>query len=142
MNIGSDIVKPADARPAGKPDECFYCKRPMGAAHKTGCVIVGRTVVIRVTMEVVVDVPRDWDKDSVEFKYNGSSWCASNFIGDLAAWDERVDAAAEKEREHTGLPYAESICLCQNFEAEFVREATEEDHRTMPVLVDPKDLDQ
>ena len=26
-------------RPAGRPDECFYCRRPLGAEHEPACVM-------------------------------------------------------------------------------------------------------
>lgn len=33
------IVRDDDARPAGAPDECFYCRAPMGTNHNDGCVV-------------------------------------------------------------------------------------------------------
>lgn len=34
------VVRIDDARPAGRPDECFYCRSDMGAIHKDECVII------------------------------------------------------------------------------------------------------
>lgn len=141
MIIGHNDVRPGDNRPAGKPDECFYCNQKMGWQHKPGCVILQKSVVIRVTLQVVVDVPRDWKKDNIESKYNDSSWCASSFVGDLERWRERVDAIGEENAKAQGLYGSLGQCLCPVFEADFVRDATEDDHREMPVLIDPKDLE-
>lgn len=141
MIIGHNDVRACDARPAGKPTECFYCKQQMGWQHKPGCVILQKSVVIRMTIEVVVDVPRDWGKDNVEFKYNESSWCGSNMIEDLANWHERLEAEGAEVRERTGDTTSSGICLCGNLDVDYLRDATEEDHRELPVLIDPKDLE-
>lgn len=34
------LVRAGDARPAGAPDECFYCRSKMGAEHKDDCIII------------------------------------------------------------------------------------------------------
>jgi len=92
-------------RPAGRPDECFYCKQPVGEDHKADCVCRQRTVVVRFTVEAVIRLPGFWDEEQIRFRYNGSSWCASNLVEILA----------------------EPKCLCPFTTAEFVREATAED---------------
>jgi len=66
-----------------------------------------RTVVLRMVTEVVVEVPENWDVDMVEFKHNGSSWCASNILSNL----ESID------------------CICPFTRFEYLREATEEDDK-------------
>lgn len=38
-------VRPDDARPAGKPDECFYCKAPFGSDHADTCGEIGFRVI-------------------------------------------------------------------------------------------------
>lgn len=98
-------------RPAGLPTKCFYCDAVRGEVHKEGCVIRRRTVVVKFSVELVVDVPEDWDTDAIEFRYNDSSWCANNLF--LPHVMERVDK--------------EGRCLCDFAEAEFIREATAED---------------
>lgn len=140
MMIGSDIVKPADARPSGKPGECFYCQMPISALHKPDCVIVSKSVVVKITMEVVIDVPRDWGASNVNFKLNKSSWCASNIIEDLHDWKERSDTEGERRVMEQGFFGSMAQCLCQTFEGEFVRDATKEDHHALPVLIDPKNI--
>ena len=96
-------------RPAGKPDECFYCHASKEAQHNAGCVIRERTIVVNITIEIVRTVPEDWGEDMINFHMNESSWCASNIIDELAKQDERMS------------------CLCQSCSGEYVREATEED---------------
>lgn len=97
-------------RPAGDPNKCFYCGSPKGQAHTTECVCLQRSVVVTLTLDYVVSVPRYWTKDDVEFHRNESSWCTNNFIGELGAIED------------TGH------CLCQQAKFTFVREATEVDH--------------
>lgn len=138
MNIGGDIVTPTRGpRPAGKPDECFYCRKKLGEKHRSDCVIIQKSVVVKMTLEVIIDVPRSWEKDSIEFRMNESSWCASSIIRDLNAWEARVDAEAEYAPSGSGRI---GECLCPAFEGEFIRDATEEDHQKLPVLIDVEDL--
>lgn len=92
-------------RPAGPPDECFYCQVKVGGEHKPGCVLRQRTVVLRYSYDVVIAVPADWDKRMVEFHRNDSSWCADNSLPELNR-------------------HAQSSCWCPQFTASFVREAT------------------
>jgi hypothetical protein len=96
-------------RPAGQPDECFYCHEAVGDDHKPTCVLRDRTVVMRYVFEVVIVVPEHWTKEDIEFHRNESTWCADNAV-------------------HVDLQrLAEGHCLCPNHTAEYVREATTED---------------
>lgn len=96
-------------RPAGNPNECFYCHAKVGEQHKKDCVIRSRTVNLDVTMHIVMDVPEDWDEGQIDFHYNMSSWCASNLLTYL---DYREDSGR---------------CLCNITDVKYVGEATEED---------------
>ena len=96
-------------RPAGKPDECFYCHAKVGEQHKEDCVIRSRTVNVDFTIHVVMDVPEFWDEAQINYHYNDGSWCASNLLNRLAI------------REHSDR------CLCNIANAKYVGEATEED---------------
>ena len=116
-------VRPQDARPAGKPDECFYCKRPLGALHKEGCVIRRKTVVVRLVTEVVISVPQDWDAQQVEFFYNDGSACLDSLTDELRRWEIK---ARKKGR-----------CACDWLEVEFGRDATAADS-ARPCLVSEK----
>ena len=102
-------VKPDDVRPARQDGTCFYCRVPLGKQHNVGCVLRYKTIVVEVTMRLVRRVPEDWDANMIEFHMNDSSWCASNFIGE-------IQSVNTKER-----------CLCDRTEGKFVREATKED---------------
>lgn len=116
----TNTVKPGDARPFGRPDECFYCRAPMGAEHAVGCVIVSKSVVVEVTIQVVQRVPRDWTAEQVEFSLNESSSCADNILSDVGRW-----AAIERDG-----------CSCGAVEGRFLRDATPKDHEHLPVLID------
>jgi hypothetical protein len=94
-------------RPAGKPDECFYCKKKIGELHKLDCVVRQKTVVVRATIEYTIVVPEHWDKDSIEFHRNTGSWCSSNAIGELYR-----------------IGVVEDSCMCSQISFEYVREAT------------------
>lgn len=106
------VTAESGPRPAGRPDECFYCSEKIGAQHKVGCAIRSRSVVVRMTVEYVISVQEDRDRDSIEFGLNDSSWCASNAIDNLES----------QFGDH-------SPCMCDAAEFEYVREATEEETR-------------
>jgi hypothetical protein len=88
-------------RPAGKPDECFYCKQKVGQPHKSDCVILSRKVKVRYSFEIEIEVPWEWDAETIRFHRNDSSWCANNAIREL---EEFTDDDAR--------------CLCQGFHCE------------------------
>jgi len=103
------IVTNYSVRPAGKSDECFYCKKKLGEEHALDCVIRSRTVIVDFTIRMVTHEPENWDKEQIEFHYNEGSWCSDNFLDDL-----------ERRSKKMG-------CSCDITDAKFVREATEED---------------
>ena len=114
----TDHVRPEDARPAGSPDECVYCHAKVGAQHNNGCSVISKSVVVRISYEVVATVPRDWDKGLISFFFSGGgSRCKNNDLEALAKW------AAEHEDE---------ACVCEVTVAEFVRDADQDDHDRMP----------
>lgn len=100
-------------RPAGPSDECFYCQIKVGGEHKLSCVIRTRTVVVKVTLDIVVRLPEYWDSDRIEFHYDKSSACKNNLVGELVELKKRMGPT--------------DSCLCSAGEVAFVREATEED---------------
>lgn len=89
---------------------CTYCRQPVGDQHKKGCVVRRKTVVCKITLEVVRDVPEDWSADDIDFHMNDSSWCADNLIRDLYKLTERED-----------------WCFCRFFEGEYLRGASHQD---------------
>ena len=94
-------------RPAGKQDECFFCGSKIGERHKNDCVVCCKKVKLRATIEFVTDVPFSWNKEEIEFHYNGGTWCADNLIEDLKKW-------IEKEDDYT--------CMCPYTKIELVEE--------------------
>jgi len=105
--VGADSI-----RPAGNYDECFYCNAKFGIAHKQGCVIRTRTVVVKVSFEMIREIPEDWSEDMIEFHMNESSSCKDNLIEAISKQSERLG------------------CSCSFGIGEFLREATEEDETT------------
>ena len=98
------LVRVEDARPAGKPGECFYCLKKLGEPHTWECVIPQKTVRVRTTFVYEVSVPRSWDSAGVEFHRNESSSCADNIIQDLEAFSKK------------------NGCLCSHQETKFVED--------------------
>ena len=94
-------------RPAGQPDQCFYCGQALGQEHKPDCVMRKRTVVLQFTVEMTVEVPEFWTPEQIEFHRNESSYCSGNVVGELSA----------------------AGCLCSTSHFEFLREANEEDDK-------------
>lgn len=109
-------------RPAGKPDECFYCHEPKGGVHKPDCVIRQRTVVVRLEMELVIAAPESFGPDLIEFGFNESSSCQSNIIDLLRELDERLDKAGK--------------CPCGLINVTYLREATQEDEEQQKLFVE------
>lgn len=107
---GNDIVTVADARPAGKPDECFYCNQPIGEQHTPECVCRKRTVMIRISYDLLIDLPVSWTKEDIEHYGNESSNCGDNQLRMLVEQAARVG------------------CACHFQKWKVLREATKEDH--------------
>ena len=120
MNIGQDIVKPEDERPVRRDGTCFYCNRPIGQAHKPGCVILQRTIVVEATIKCVVSIPRDWDQQMIQFHFNEGSWCADNMMRWMGDWEQAKGD--------------EGLCSCAAVAVEYIREATPADHDAIPVI--------
>jgi hypothetical protein len=99
--------------PAGKPGECFYCKVPVGGEHAADCVLRKRTVVCRVSVVYVREVPEDWDARMINFHMNDSSSCAGNLLGEIDELRKRLDATGQ--------------CLCSFVSSQYLREASEDD---------------
>lgn len=110
-------------RPAGPPDRCFYCREPVGGAHAPQCVLRLKTVVVRYSYEIVLDVPEHWKAGDLEYNRNMGSWCADNGVDDLRALVERL---------------GDTACTCDCFTATYVRDATAEDEAAQHVTA--KDL--
>lgn len=70
-------------RPAGSPDECFYCRAPVGGLHEDTCVMYEREIAIEVTVRYKVRVPQHWTEEDIMFHRNEGTWCAGNIIEEL-----------------------------------------------------------
>jgi hypothetical protein len=109
-------VVDGDVRPARMDGTCFYCSSPLGGQHREGCVIRTKTVVVAVTFTYIREVPEDWEPSMTEFHMNESSSCQDNLaeeVGDLT-------------------PPEGYECICGHVTGTVVREATEEDEKTLP----------
>lgn len=122
------LVDPKDdgIRPAGKPDQCFYCRQRVGNPHALDCVIVEKLIEMRVEATVNGRVylgvwrlkePHYWTKESSEFHKNESSWCAGSLMRErdsgsvtwedgLVVWDELAKVGD---------------CLCEALNFKFLR---------------------
>lgn len=96
------VIKNDDGiRPAGNPDECFYCQRKIGEEHSRECVTITKLVKVRYIYEIEIPVPNYWSSEDIEFHRNESSWCADNSFDEIEA-------------------YIGDNCACKCFKAEFV----------------------
>ncbi len=92
-------------RPAGEPDECFYCKQKVGNPHKEDCVILKKKVKIKYTFEIEIEVPYSWGKDEIEFYRNGCPWCGDNSFDDIQSYAEKQGCICSAfKAEVTGMP--------------------------------------
>jgi len=113
------IVEDEGIRPVGDPDKCFYCRRPKGSEHTEECVIRTRTVVCKMTIDIVMEVPESSTPDQIEFHINDSSSCVNNIVEKMSEQLERWNEVRDKE--------GASPCFCFVAEGKFLREATEDD---------------
>ncbi len=87
----------------------------MGEEHAQNCVCRKRTVVVEYKFTVCLEFPVDFSDKDIEFNRNDSTWCANNALMEL-------DNTCEAGR-----------CLCPRFEAKYIREATEQDEKTLGI---------
>jgi hypothetical protein len=106
-----------------RPNGCRQCGASLGAEHVVDCARRKRTVVVRMQIEYVIEVPEHWTEDHIEFHRNESTWCAGNAQSELDALFEYT----EKQED----------CVCLLTKCEFVREATEDDEDKCGVRIDP-----
>lgn len=94
-------------RPASVDHTCFYCRQRVGEKHKKTCVLIKKTVRIRMTVEYDVECPASWEKHNIEFHRNDGSWCANNALDELASLG------------------ADSGCLCYHATFELVADSAD-----------------
>jgi hypothetical protein len=99
------IVSRDAMRPASLEEMCFYCHQPIGQEHKESCVLIKKKVKVRMTVEYIISVPNEWDKDQIEFHRNDSTWCADNAIKELEE-------------------FSKGGCLCQYTNFEYLGDET------------------
>lgn len=109
-------------RPAGEPNECFYCQRKIGQTHESTCVMVTKRVLLRVatldekiTGSWELDTPHSFEPEVIERMRNESSWCQNNIFGSNVVWDQR---GAIKKLETMARAHG---CLCGKLRFTFVR---------------------
>lgn len=120
------IVKEDDTgiRPAGKPDECFYCHRKVGEPHKYDCVTVVKKVKMMATIYYETEVPVSWCDEDIKSHYNNGTWCSNNIVQELQSYIDYLDKKGE--------------CLC----GECIIEAIEDDTRHTAETEEQKAFDR
>ena len=108
------VTRTNGPRPAGDPDQCFFCKQPIGSQHAAHCVCRMKTVVLTLAVNIVVPVPTNWTDDEVESYFNDSSHCKNDLARAVGRMIDRFDKGE---------------CLCSRATVAVLRGATEDDHR-------------
>ncbi len=114
MRFPGNVVTLKDTRSGyegaiGTPDKCLYCKAATGGPHNEDCVCIQRPVKVRMTLDLVLTIPRGWTKEMAEFHWNDSSSCMDNIYDQI---QRHIDAHG---------------CLCGIAEVEFIEDATLEE---------------
>ena len=116
-------------RPAGKPDECFYCQQKVGQPHGPDCVCVKKLVELKVEARLddgttftglwQHEVPHFWGVAQIEFHKNESSWCANT----LTLEEHKGSVIWDDDKNHWPALHAnkEPDCLCGKPSFTFVR---------------------
>ena len=94
-----------------------------------------RGVVVKLEITAIQGYPKDWDEDLINFQLNEGSHCLSSEIDQLAnsaaeVYDEQGYGVHDDEG---GL--RNTLCGCCWVEAEYVRDATDEDYRSQDLVV-------
>lgn len=105
------IVKKNDygIRPAGEPDECFYCGSKVGEPHKFNCAVVCKMTKLRATIDFEYPIPISWNKERIDFHYNLGTWCSNNIVDVLK---EYIEYIGENDED----------CLCQHCKIEVIED--------------------
>jgi hypothetical protein len=99
-------------RPDGPPDECFYCHEKLGQPHSRDCCCRRRTIVLRASVDLVIEVPSDWDLGNINFHFNELCNCHDNRL--------RMIATALRDAKKRGE------CSCRYLSFSYQEEATPE----------------
>lgn len=110
--INEVLVNDNGIRPAGPPDQCFFCGQKVGDPHAPTCVCLHRIVKVRYSFDIEIEVPHNWNKESIEFQKNESTWCANNALDELNEFAENLNG-----------------CLCPYFQAEVLEIPDAEPYR-------------
>ena len=107
------VVLPDDygIRPAGKPNQCFYCWQWVGEPHNKDCVCITKIMEYDIAANLPDgrtflgkwrnDEPHFWGNDEMNWQRNGSAWCASN-AKDIVWDDPLAELAIETYLETIG----------------------------------------
>ena len=107
-------------RPAGPPDACCYCLQKVGQPHGAECVVVTKTVEVRVMVRISAketvtgtfteENPYFWEEGDCVSHWVESSLCASNIMTRNIVW-----SAADPEKIWTVLRQKEreDPCMCR-----------------------------
>lgn len=123
MRYPGNVVSAEDtrARGYGVPTKCFYCDGVPGGPHDGTCVCLERPVKIKLTLDLVIAVPRAWTKEQAEFRWNESTYCMDNILDHV-----------ERHKEVLG-------CLCSVAKIEYIGEATQAEAEEMGLKPDTED---
>ena len=124
MSFPKVLPKDDGIRPAGRPDQCFYCRSMVGEEHKKDCVTIDKIVEIEFTVRVPVKVPHGWDQEMINFRYNDSSWCADNlpllfeenlegFFDDIWLVDTSIDKQIERISIRDGISKDDALKIIE-----------------------------
>jgi hypothetical protein len=114
-------------RPAGRPDECFYCSRRIGQEHAEDCVTVQKKVAYNVliggkkvgTFERME--PFSWTANECESHKNESSWCKTNAVEEIQWCKGMPKVVRQKQYKGVLTPDNKPLfkCLCRVIEFRF-----------------------
>lgn len=65
-------------RPAGPPDQCFYCHAKVGNPHAQNCVAVKKVVRMRFVVEIDTEQPFSWTNEHIEEFEKHEGYCLQN----------------------------------------------------------------
>jgi hypothetical protein len=81
-----------------------------------------KKVLVKLSIEMLIDVPQDANSGNIDFYMNDSSWCIGNFVGQLIA-EHKIDG-----------------CFCNRATGKYIRDATPEDIEEYAGIIDAEKI--
>ncbi len=96
MNKVLVLKNDSGIRPAGKPDECFYCNQKIGTPHLDDCTMLLRKARVKITFELDAFV-MNHDKENIEYSLKYKDYAMEILLKQVLEQMRELDLEPEVE---------------------------------------------